>query len=281
IILVDPLAPVGGVPQYESVNLHVGGLALVGNLLYVADTNHGFRVFDLNNIRAVDGDSALCRNSDGSGIFGKVGTQWCADGYGYMLPEAGSYTTPTTKSDGTTIPTSCKPTFSFAGNDDRPATNQVLSGEYCDTSGTSCNGNTSSLNGRLYQWPIDSSTNHLLAADPINFPLYVSPTKVYYMNEGQVQGVASDNVTGAATDTYFLSSTYNSGEIYKVSPSATAKTWSYSASPKTSVYHPEGMYSTSSSSDHLWIVTEGDGGATTDPHTKGRVVLYIDQNAVN
>lgn len=268
IILVKPT----GVGTYESVNIHVGGLALVGTYLYVVDTSHGFRVFDLNNIRNVDGDSTLCKNSDGSGIFGQVGSNWCADGYGYMLPQVSAYNMPTTKSDGTTIPASCKPHFSWAGNDNRQATNFVISGEYCNTSTETCNGDTSGTNGRLYQWPLGSD-NKLVTSS-----LYVTPNKVYYMNESNVQGVAADNMDGAATDSYFLSSTYTPGMIYKVSPSATAKSWNYNNGDAP--YHPEGMYATSSSSAHLWIVTEGDG-STTNPATKGRVLIYIDESAVN
>lgn len=271
IILVQPT----GVGTYQSVNIHVGGVAIVGTYLYIVDTSKGFRVFDLNNIRNVDGDSTLCRNSDGSGKFGLVSGQWCADGYGYMLPQVSAYTIPTTKSDGTTIPAACKPHFSWAGNDSRQATDFVVSGEYCNTSTEPCTGgggDSNGLNGRMYQWPLGS--DHKL----VTTGGYVNPNKVYFMNESNVQGVAADNVSGATADSYFLSGTYNSGEIYKASPTGTTKTFSYSNS--LAPYHPEGMYSTSSSSNHLWVITEGDG-SSTNPATHGRVLIYADATVLD
>lgn len=271
VILVQPT----GTGTYAPVQIHVGGLAVAGNYLYVADTNKGFRVFDLSNFRDVDGDSTLCRQSDGvTGIFGKVGTNWCADGYGYMLPQVGSYSMPSTKEDGTAISSACKPKFSFAGKDTRQATNFILSGEYCNNSTTDpqyCEGDSTGLNGRLYQWSL-ASTNKL-ATDAAG---YLSPNKVYFFNERNVQGVAPDMVSGAATDSYWLASTKGNGAIFKVSPSATAKTWFYTDS--LAPWHPEGMHATTSSG-HLWMVTEGNGG--TNPATGGRVLIYIDQTAVN
>lgn len=271
IILVQPT----GVGTYQPVKIHVGGVALVGTYLYIVDTSHGFRVFDLNNIRNVDGDSALCKNSDGSGIFGKVGSNWCADGYGYMLPQVSAYSIPTTKSDGTTIPAACKPHFSWAGNDSRQTTDFVVSGEYCNTSTETCDGgggDSNGLNGRMYQWPLGS--DHKL----VTTGGYVNPHKVYFFNESNVQGVAADNVSGATADAYFLSGTYNSGEIYKASPTGTTKTFRYSDS--LAPYHPEGMYSTSSSSNHVWVITEGDG-SSTNPATHGRVLIYADATALD
>lgn len=261
VILVKPT----GTGTYSPVLLHVGGLAIAGNYLYVADTDDGMWVFDLNNFRKIDGDLATCRQSDGTGIFGKVGSEWCADGYGYMLPELNHYT-----SSG--ITGSCNMKFGYLGKDTRPSSGpQILSGEYCNTSSDTCNGDSTGLNGRLYQWPLGSD-NKLVTTSG-----YAYATKIYYMNERQIQGVAPDMVSGAATDSYWLSTSEGSGGgLFKVSPSANAKSWTYNNSQMP--YNPEGIHATSSSG-HLWMVTEGNGG--TNPATGGRVLIYVDQSAIN
>jgi len=273
VMLVEPT----GSGTYQPVKSHVGGLAIAGNYLYVADegseTDGKFRVFDLNNFRDTYNSGATCQNADGSGKFGLVSGHWCADAYAYMLPQVSSYTIPSTKSDGTTIPAACKPHFSWAGNDIRQSTNYIISGEYCDdTTKYMCNGDSSGTNGRLYQWTLGSD-NKLVTSS-----LYVTPHKVYYVNEFKVQGVAADYVRGAATDRYWLSSTQYNGRLFKVSPTADAIIWGY---PNSQVpYHPEGMFGTTNGT-HLWMDTEGDGGTTTNPTTKGRVLIFINQSAVN
>lgn len=272
VILINPT----GTQTYEQVKIHVGGIAVLGNYLYIADTNKGFRVFDLNNFRAMSGSTA-CRDSSGAGIFAKVGSDWCAAGYGYALPQVGSYTMPSAKADGTAISAACKPKFSFAGKDTRNTQTQLLSGEYCDATSDSndCEGDTTGLNGRLYQWPVGSDSKL------VNSSLYVSPTKVYFMNERQVQGVAPDLISGAEADSYWLSSSRSNGALYKVTPTATAKSWLYSDSLMP--WHPEGLHATGSG--HLWILTEGRGVSATgwdsNPATGGRVLIYINQSAVN
>ncbi|MEG9434303.1 hypothetical protein [Terriglobus sp. ADX1] len=268
IMLVNPT----GAGTYEAINLHAGGLALEGHYLYMTDfPAGGFRVFDLNQIRQIDGSNSTC-----SGKFGKVGSSWCADGYAYILPEVNSYYTPSTKSDGTAISASCKPKFSWAGKDTRPATALVLSGEYCAYSATAdtdrnCRGDLSGMNGRLYQWPIGSDSKLVTSNG------YVTPTQVFYMNERNVQGVApimtKDATGNYQANSYWLSSTKLSGALFKVSPSSSATQWLYNDSLVP--YAPEGIHASVSGSN-LWIVTEGQSG-NTNPATGGRVYISIHQ----
>ena len=271
VILVNPT----GTGAYQSVNIHVGGLAIAGNYLYVADTNNGFRVFDLSQIRKITGDSTLCKNTNGSGYFGQKSGAWCASGYGYMLPQVSAYTMPSTKNDGTTITNACKPKFSFAGIDKRAATPQILSGEYCNNTDQTCEGDTTGLNGRLYQWPLGSDNKLVTSA------LYVNPTRVYFMNVRNIQGVAPVTVSGAETDSYWLGATRYNGAVFKSTPTATAKTWSYSSSQMP--WHVEGLHATSSGD--LWILTEGEQVTSStqnpDPKTRGRVLIEVDQSALN
>lgn len=268
IMLVNPTSA----GHYEAVNLHAGGLALEGHYLYMTDfPAGGFRVFDLDQIRQVDGSNSTC-----GGHFGMVGTSWCADGYAYMLPQMNNYYTPATKSDGATISASCKPKFSWAGKDTRPVTHLVLSGEYCAYSASpdvdrNCRGDLSGMNGRLYQWPIGSD-NKLVTSSG-----YVEPTQVYFMNERNVQGVApimtKDGSGNYQANAYWLSSTKLSGALFKVSPLFAATEWLYTNSLVP--YAPEGLHSSSSGSN-LWIVTEGESGVT-DPSSGGRVYISLHQ----
>jgi len=63
--------PVGGA-RFERVRIHAGGLAWVGDHLFVADTRRGLRVFDTRRIlRAADPPAA--------------------GGHRYLLPQAGAY----------------------------------------------------------------------------------------------------------------------------------------------------------------------------------------------
>ena len=68
VLLVEPWRD-GSVVRMRPVNIHAGGLALVGNLLYVAATFDGLRSFELGDILRVRG----------SGPFG----------YRHVLPQSG------------------------------------------------------------------------------------------------------------------------------------------------------------------------------------------------
>jgi hypothetical protein len=69
---------------FAPVPIHAGGIAWVGNLLYVADTTLGFRVFDLTRIYAAHGDPSRSR-------CGIAGGRLYAFDYRYVLPEVGYY----------------------------------------------------------------------------------------------------------------------------------------------------------------------------------------------
>ena len=57
--------------------MHAGGIAWYGEWLYVVDTSHGIRVFDLGQIWQVE---------DGDDV-GKKGGKYSAAGYLYVLPQ--------------------------------------------------------------------------------------------------------------------------------------------------------------------------------------------------
>lgn len=64
VLLAEPTA--GG--NFKAVPIHAGGIAWYGNLLYVADTSNGFRIFDLDRIYSVNTGSAtkIGKQSDGT-----------------------------------------------------------------------------------------------------------------------------------------------------------------------------------------------------------------------
>ncbi|EPX56083.1 hypothetical protein D187_007425 [Cystobacter fuscus DSM 2262] len=257
VLLVRPT----GAGQFTTVNEHGGGLAWFGNYLYMADTSDGLRVFDLTQLRQVD-TSTTCETQ-----VGKVGSVWCAYGYKYVLPQVSAYTVPSA------IASPCRPKFSFLGKDTRGGTSAVLSGEYCNSGDAQCpyDGSTPGLGGRLYRWPLNTSTNRLVAVSGA-----VVPERAWIMNEPNVQGVAP-LMTSTATTSYWLSSTRYGGALFKVSTSASRKAYLSGSSQWARM--PEGMHATGSGTN-LWTVTEGVSGVT-NPATGGRVVFFVDQAAVD
>ncbi|WP_257450297.1 hypothetical protein [Archangium lipolyticum] len=257
ILLVRPTSS----GNFTVVPEHGGGLAWFGNYLYMADTSDGMRVFDLTQIRQVD-TSTTCDTA-----IGKVGSVWCAYGYKYVLPQVSAYVQPST------ITSPCRTKFSFLGKDTRGTTDVVLSGEYCNNGDTPCpyDGSTPGLGGRLYRWPVDSTTYRLKTVSGV-----VKPERAYIMNEPNVQGVAPI-MTTTSTTSYWLSSTRYSGALFKVSTSASRT--AYLSGSGQWARMPEGMHATGSGTN-LWTVTEGYNGST-NPATGGRVVFLAAQASLD
>lgn len=180
-------------PTFDPVKIHAGGIAWFGDFLYVADTTHGFRVFDLRHILRVATDA---------GSFGCTGGTCRAATYKYVLPQVGKYE----------ITSACKPLFSFVSLDRKSDPPSLVSGEYC--SSTACSG---PLAGRVYRWPLDAKTGLLRSKATF-------PTEVFLTSHKQVQG-------GASIDgTFYLSSSApaaDGGEIYRVAGSKSVRSrWS-------------------------------------------------------
>jgi hypothetical protein len=271
-LLVEPHAA----GDFREVRVHAGGIAWVGHYLYLVETNVGIRVFDLNLIREVN-TSAACGDA-----IGGAGSVHCAYGYRFIIPQVSSYFTPSAKSDGAPISASCKPRFSTLGKDTRNNPDVLLAAEYCNTTDTACDLDSTygaGMGGRIYRWPLGSDSR--LAASGG----YVSPEKVYIMNERNIQGVAPimTQVAGAyLPDTYWLSSTRRSGALFRVSQSSPAKAWY--ADESNFPWIPEGIHATASGTN-LWVATEGrrdsGGNIITNPATGGRVVIYVAQSSVD
>ncbi|GII88009.1 hypothetical protein Ssi03_59990 [Sphaerisporangium siamense] len=123
VLLVEP--KVDG--SYAAVNIHAGGVAWYGDLLYVADTSRGFRVFDLRRIFEVKGDDDK---------IGKQGGRYHAFGYRYVMPQVDAWA-------GTG-----SARFSFAAVDRSTTPHSLISGEYVDPS------DDPGVAGRVARWPL-------------------------------------------------------------------------------------------------------------------------------
>ncbi|MGC5010514.1 hypothetical protein ACLQ2R_07075 [Streptosporangium sp. DT93] len=108
------------------INIHAGGIAWYGDLLYVADTTRGLRVFDVREIFEVDGE--------GTASIGRKGGVYEAFGYRYVMPQTDAWTT-----------TSGTVRFSFAAVDRSTAPDTLISGEYVDEAG---------VTGRVARWSL-------------------------------------------------------------------------------------------------------------------------------
>jgi hypothetical protein len=89
ILLVEPTGTAAA-PDFTDIPVHAGGVSWYGDYLYVADTGHGMRVFDMRKI---------LRTSTG-GTAGQIGRQpngaYYAHNYAYVLPQVGTVTAATT-----------------------------------------------------------------------------------------------------------------------------------------------------------------------------------------
>lgn len=159
LLLVEPFMN-GSRPDFRAVKIHAGGMAWFGDLLYVADTVHGFRVFDLGRILRVD---------TGQPTIGYDATQsaYYAANYKFIVPQIGHY-----ERLG-----DCTPRFSFVALDRSTTPARLVSGEY----------DAATITGRLFRWPLMSS-GHLEA--PVSFP-----SDAHFAMHSHLQGGVSKGAT--------------------------------------------------------------------------------------
>lgn len=81
ILLVEPIGTAAE-PSFQDVEIHVGGIAWYGDLLYVADTGSGMRVFDMSRIVTTDTGGTKDQ-------IGREGDTFYAHNYAYVLPQVG------------------------------------------------------------------------------------------------------------------------------------------------------------------------------------------------
>lgn len=191
-LLVEPTGTPDA-PDFAPVTIHAGGIVWLGDRLWVADTSHGFRIFDLARMMQVATDEDVIGCSGGT----------CRGGlYKYIVPQIGR-----AQHDS-----DCGIRFSFVALDRGGDELALVSGEYCSDS--SCDG---ALTGRLFRWPL-AATGDRLRADR------VWPTDSWLMGQRQIQGGALHD--GVA----YLSSSApagGAGELYRATVEGSASSdWS-------------------------------------------------------
>ena len=165
----------GGVPDIRPIHIHAGGIAWVGDHLYVADTTRGLRVFDTSRIIALNSDE------DAFGRDPETG-RYRAYGHRYAIPQIGAYDL---------ADESCWHRFSFVALDKTTSPPSLVTGEFKDAD----------IAGKLIRWNIDG--DRLAATDPDTGSTHAS--EVYFAQESDMQGAVS--VDG----TWYLSSSGQDG----------------------------------------------------------------------
>ncbi|MPY78041.1 MAG: hypothetical protein GEV04_06010 [Actinophytocola sp.] len=183
VLLAYPYINSYGNPTYMSLRtkqigscpeLHAGGISWYGNYLYVADTNRGFRVFDMRYIF----DLKTASNGDTSDKYriGRHSGVYYGHGYRYVMPQVAAYVNPNTP------PGTCygggSPKFSFTGLD-RSGTDHLTSGEY-----------SRDTYGRVARWPLAGTTGKPKLTDGL-----WRATSAYRLPVTSVQGAVSHNGT--------------------------------------------------------------------------------------
>ena len=221
LLLVEPVA---GGRGFVPVLNHIGGMAWVGTLLYVADTGTGVRVFDLTRLSQV---STAAQCSTRCGLSSGVA---CGYGYEAVLPQVGAYTFPSGLS------ASCRPQFSFISVDRSTSPPTLLSGEYDNDA-------TYGIYSRVLRWPMLATGRLATTTAGI-----VTATGAWYAGNRNLQGVAASN------GKFFLNSTRYSGALFTGPVNAASHV--YRASNDDWGWMPEGAYI--STAGNLWVSTEGN-----------------------
>jgi hypothetical protein len=220
-LLVEPYTNSGN-PDFRPVPIHAGGMFWYGYYLYVADTNNGFRVFDLRHIWQVTtgNESLVGRQSNGT---------YQAYNYKYVVPQAFTYA----RSSAGGYPNL---TYSFASLDRTSTPDSVVVGEYAyPGTGT-----------RLVRFGIDY-TNRMLRTDADG---YARATEAYDVSVTSMQGAT------AIGGKYYLSTSdgdSNKGDLATFTPggSVVMRTDTLPIGPEDVSYWD--------SRDQLWSVTEYAG----------------------
>jgi hypothetical protein len=221
ILMVEPYVDANGKANFKRVSGHAGGLVWYKNLLYVADTTKGFRVFDMNHLMRV-------KTGDKNAIGYQAGkNEYHAYNYKYVLPMVNRYKL---------CDESCCARFSFCGLDMSTNPPLIVAGEYTDKNKKS----------RLHSWEIDPATGWL-DMDPGQNT--ATADVLFYPAAKRMQGALSWG------GEYYISSSdpkgnwpQTPGTLYFAKDGATPKERGYPALPED-LHHNH-------YTGYLWSVTE-------------------------
>lgn len=161
LLLVEPTGTPAS-PDFGPVTtgsggaLHAGGIVWWEDLLYVADTTGGLRVFDLSNVMRTT-------HSDTERI-GVSGERFDALGYAFAVPELMRFE----RTDD-----SCALRFSFVGLDRSSSPPALVTGEY----------QSDNVGGRIVVWDLDAATGLLDVREGVS-----RATAAYVGGQTRMQG---------------------------------------------------------------------------------------------
>ncbi len=163
-------------PDFRTVPIHAGGIALVGPFLYVADTYEGFRVFDTRYVLEIESAAGSHGEVGWSASLGK----YHACGYRYILPQVSAYK----------WSSSDLFRFSTLGLDRSGATPSLVCAEYWNSSLGAEHG-FDPADARAIWWEIASDSTLASTADGVASAVDQRVTGLDY-----VQGVVSRDGVG-------------------------------------------------------------------------------------
>ncbi len=227
VLLVEPTSS----SDYKPVVVHAGGISLAGHYLYVTDSTHGLRVFDLDKMMTV--------TSTDKTIIGKSGTSYYAYGYKYILPQVATYFqgTAATNCDSTTARSTTDPIcFSSLALDRSTTPDRLVVGEYID----------STTGARVVSYPVDSTSRKLVTSGST-------------VTASAAVTIPVSNVQGAFTfsSKYYLgrSSSNSYGLMYGGGSGSTPLTSSWTIGGED-LYHQQVDSNGSALPGQLWTLTE-------------------------
>ena len=221
ILLVEPTGTTAA-PNFKDVLIHAGGVSWYGDYLYVADTGHGMRVFNMTKF--------LKTNTGGTSdqIGRQNDTTYYAHNYEYVLPQIGTITAATTS--GTALAWS---TISL----DRADPSIVMT-EYTCPSGSGC-ADYPNRAPRAIRFPfasgLTSFAGSTTASEALQLPWY------------KLNGVASHN------DRWWFNSSGDK-KLYYWTPAAGASTYSWVSGGESISYWED-----TTNPDLLWSLQEPIG----------------------
>jgi hypothetical protein len=209
VLLVEPYRHPDGTADFRAVRIHAGGIAWYGSYLYVADTNHGLRVFDVRRMLQTTSSAKAVVGSAGGG-------KYAAAAYKYVLPQVGAYQQP----DGSDL------VFSFVSVDRGSSPQSLLTGEY----------RQGKPGGRLVRWPLDAPSDRLAGGADVH------ANGAYVMPQTNVQGALS------AAGRLFLSASAGAkgnGTLTSDVPGSPSKAYAWGYGAEDLTYSPlsGGIYS--------------------------------------
>ncbi|GAA4224382.1 hypothetical protein GCM10022254_03690 [Actinomadura meridiana] len=141
VLLVAPTVK-NGRATYSDIGVHAGGIAWYGDKLYVADTRHGLREFDMRQI--YDLGRSKAGSTGHASWVGLHGKKYYGHGFRYVMPQTGSWHFVGGATGGT-----CRGSgplrMSWVAVDRTTWHHVLIAGEYC---------RPKAPQGRVVTWPV-------------------------------------------------------------------------------------------------------------------------------